>query len=162
MDNTAARVAELKRLLIMNSSSEQAYDDITRAAADVCEVPIALISLVDDHRQWFKSRLGTQAEQTPIEDSFCAIAIDYPTDTMVIRDALLDPRFAQNALVLGDPNIRFYAGVPLVTGAGVPIGTVCVIDRTPRDLSAGQIEQLKFFARQVVAMLEARPSPETK
>ena len=160
MDATAARVVELKRLLIMNSSSEQAYDDITRAAAEVCEVPIALISLVDDHRQWFKSRLGLQAEQTPSEDSFCTEAIKDPTETMIVRDALLDPRFAGNALVLGDPNIRFYAGVPLVTGAGVPVGTICVIDNKPRELTDEQVERLQFFAKQVVNMLEARVTPD--
>ena len=151
MDATAARVVELKRLLIMNSSSEQAYDDITRAAAEVCEVPIALISLVDDHRQWFKSRLGLQAEQTPSEDSFCSEAIKDPTDTMIVRG---------NALVLGDPNIRFYAGVPLVTGAGVPVGTICVIDNKPRELTDEQVERLQFFAKQVVNMLEARVTPD--
>lgn len=152
----AARLAELKRLDILDSFEEQAYDDITRMAADICGTPIALISLVDERRQWFKSRVGLQARETPRELAFCAHAIETPSQPMVVPDATKDLRFVANALVTSDPNIRFYAAAPLVTSSGHALGTVCVIDREPRDISQAQVEQLQFLAQQVVLMLEAR------
>ncbi|MDO9405206.1 MAG: GAF domain-containing protein [Polaromonas sp.] len=151
-----ARLAELERLQVMDSFEEQAYDDITRMAADICGTPIALISLVDANRQWFKSRVGLQARETPRELAFCAHAIQTPEQPMVVRDASQDARFVDNALVTGDPNIRFYAGAPLVTSSGHALGTLCMIDREPRDITPAQLEQLQFLAQQVVVMLEAR------
>jgi GAF domain-containing protein len=151
-----ARLAALRRLQVLDTTEEQAYDDITRMAADVCGTPIALISLIDDRRQWFKSRVGLQATETPREHAFCAHAIVAPGDVMVVRDASADDRFANNPLVTGNPNIRFYAGAPLVTSDGQALGTVCVIDSTPRELSAEQLESLQFMAQQVVVMLESR------
>ena len=156
MHDEQSRLRELKRLMVLDSSEERAYDDITRLAAEMSGAPIALISLVDETRQWFKSRVGLQATETPRELAFCSIAIQEPGKTMIVRDAIEDSRFANNPLVTGDPNIRFYAGAPLVTSNGHALGTICVIDTKPRELTAEQIDQLKFLATQVVVMLEAR------
>lgn len=150
------RLAALKNLMVMDSSEEQAYDDITRLAASVCGTPIALISLVDDKRQWFKARVGLAARETPRDMAFCAHAIPFPQDVLIVEDAQADTRFAGNPLVTGDPNIRFYAGAPLVTKGNQVLGTLCVIDRVPRTLDGEQLETLKFMAAQVISMLEAR------
>lgn len=152
----AQRLAELKRLQVLDSFEEQAFDDITRMAADICGTPIALISLIDADRQWFKSRLGLQVSETPREVAFCAHAILKPEETMVVNDAAQDARFVDNPLVTGNPNIRFYASAPLLSSKGFALGSVCVIDSQPREVSAAQLEQLQFLAAQVMAMLEAR------
>jgi GAF domain-containing protein len=153
----AARQRELDRLRVLDSIEERAYDDITRMAAHVCNSPIALISLVDSNRQWFKSRIGLQARETPRELSFCAHALTRPSEVMVVGDATQDARFAANPLVTGDPGIRFYAGAPLVTASGQAVGTLCVIDREPREApDPAQLEQLRFLAQQVVELLEQR------
>jgi sigma-B regulation protein RsbU (phosphoserine phosphatase) len=149
------RQAELDRLAI-SELQEVAYDDITRLAAEICEAPIALISLVDGNRQWFKARVGLQATQTPREHAFCAHAIESPSQVFVVENAAADPRFSSNPLVTGDPGIRFYAGAPLVTSTGAALGTVCVIDHEPRTLEPRQLELLQFLAQQVVARLEQR------
>ena len=151
-----SRLEALKRLAILDSAEEQAYDDITRMAADLCGAPIALISLVDDKRQWFKSRVGLQARETPRELAFCAHAIANAGETLVVNDATQDARFESNPLVTGDPSIRFYAGAPLVTSSGHALGTVCVIDKTPRDINPEQLAHLQFLAQQVVTMMETR------
>lgn len=151
----SARLADLKRLLILDTSDEQCYDDLTRLAAEICGTPIALISLVDDTRQWFKSRVGLLARQTPREYAFCAHAV-IAHRTLLVEDATSDPRFRENPLVTGEPKIRFYAGALLTTKNGQPIGTLCVIDRVPRTLSEFQLAQLEFMAQQVVQMLELR------
>ena len=150
------RLQALQRLMVMDSCEETAFDDLTRMAADVFGTPIALISLVDESRQWFKSRVGLQAQQTPREYAFCAHAIEVPKEVMVVRDASLDPRFTANPLVTGEPNIRFYAGAPLVTTSGQALGTLCVIDSTPREPSPQALETLQFMAAQVIALLEQR------
>ncbi len=150
------RLAELEAMRIMDSEAEAAYDELTRLAASFCQTPIALISLVDDQRQWFKARVGLQAQETPREHAFCAHAIEHPEQTMVVADATRDPRFASNPLVTGDPHIRFYAGAPLVTSTGQALGTLCVIDREARTLEPRQMEVLQFLAGQVVERLEAR------
>ena len=152
----SARLAELDRLHVIDSVEEQAYDDITRMAATVCGTPIALITLLDDKRQWFKSRLGVQATETPLELSFCIHAIAQPDRPLVVEDTAKDERFVANPLVTGEPHIRFYAGAPLVTANGHALGTVCVLDSQPREVSAHQLEQLQFMAQQVVLMLESR------
>ena len=151
-----ARQARLAALGILDSDEEEAYDELTRLAAQFCETPIALISLVDKDRQWFKSRVGLQASETPREHAFCAHAIEAPQQLMVVSDATQDARFADNPLVTGDPNIRFYAGAPLVTASGHALGTLCVIDSVPRTLQRGQIEMLQFLANQVIERLEKR------
>ncbi len=155
----AARLAELQRLCVLDTLEEQAYDDITRMAADICGTPMAVISLIDDKRQWFKSRVGLQVSETPRELAFCAHAIQTPDRPFVVNDATKDARFEANPLVTGDPNIRFYAGAPLVTSNGHALGTVCVIDREPRDVTPEQLAQLQFMAQQVILMLEAHVAP---
>lgn len=154
----ARRLDALNNYQILDTPAEQAYDDIVRLAATICDVPIALVSLLDSDRQWFKARIGLDALQTPIGDAFCAHAILCNDPVMEVPDAMLDPRFSANPLVLGEPNIRFYAGAPLVTAQGVKLGTVCVIDRVPRKLDARSHDALAALSRQVVALLELRHS----
>lgn len=149
----AARLEALRQYRILDTPAEQAYDDITALAAYICDVPIALISLVDADRQWFKSKVGLNVDQTSRDVSFCAHAI-LSQQIMIVNDALDDQRFEDNPLVTCAPNIRFYAGVPLVTPDGHPIGTLCIIDHQPKELSPYQIKTLEALARQVVMQLE--------
>jgi GAF domain-containing protein len=153
--NETERLAALKEYHILDTGTEQSYDDVTTLAAHICEVPIAMISLVDEDRQWFKSRLGVKQQQTPREVAFCAHAIlqDKP---FIIRDATKDKRFAGNSLVTGESHIRFYAGIPLVNPEGLALGTLCVVDHQPRRLSAAQQKALQALSRQVMALLELR------
>lgn len=150
------RLLALHRLEVLDTPREQNFDDIAQLAMSVCEVPVAVISLVDRDRQWFKSCIGLDADQTPRDVAFCAHAILTPTELLIVEDAARDPRFADNPLVTGEPFIRFYAGAPLVTKTGAALGTLCVIDRRPRQLSAVQKSTLKLLAKQVIQLLELR------
>ena len=150
------RLLELHGLGILDTPAEQAYDDVVSLAALICDAPIALISLVDEDRQWFKARVGLNEMETPRGAAFCAHAITDPDHVMEVPDALQDPRFVNNPLVTGDPEIRFYAGAPLVTPSGSALGTVCVIDRVPRKLTEVQSNALKALSRQVVQLLALR------
>lgn len=154
-NNETERLAALKEYRILDTGTEQPYDDITTLAAHICQVPIATISLVDEARQWFKSRVGITRLQTPREMAFCAHAI-LQRKPLVVQDARKDERFADNALVTGEPHIRFYAGFPLINPEGLALGTLCVIDRKPRRLSTEQEKAIQALVRQVMALLELR------
>ena len=155
-ENEDARLAALEAYSILDTQAEQDYDDITNVAACLCGSPIAIISLVDESRQWFKSRVGLDADQTPREYAFCAHAILEPGELMVVNDAANDERFADNPLVTGSTNIRLYAGAPLIARGGHALGTICVIDREPRDLTPPQAEGLRALSRLVTGQLETR------
>lgn len=149
------RLAALRAYGILDTDPEPDFDDIVHLAAHICGTPVAAISLVEDRRQWFKSELGLGLRETPIEVSFCARAALSPGLT-IVPDASIDPRFAGNPLVAEHPRLRFYAGARLDTPAGLPLGTLCVLDYVPRDLTAEQKKSLSALARQVVAQLELR------
>lgn len=152
----ATRVAELKGYGVLDTPNEAEFDAIVREAAAALGVPIALISLIDDNRQWFKARVGLEPQETPRSISFCTHAIRGP-DVFVVPDAQADPRFAENPLVTGDPNIRFYAGAPLRTATGRRIGTLCVIDSTARPQpSEADMARLALLAEKTMEALERR------
>lgn len=152
--NETNRLVKLRSLGVLDTLPQQAFDDITALASSICGTPIALISLVDRERQWFKSNIGLSASETPREVAFCAHAILEPDNVMVVEDALQDPRFSDNPLVVEDPLIRFYAGAPIVSPEGYAMGTVCVIDRQPRTLSASQQTALRSLSSLVSNLME--------
>ncbi len=147
------RLAKLQGYNILDTLPDPAYDDIATLAAHICRTPTALVSLIDGDRQWFKARLGLDVSETPREIAFCDWTIRQP-DVLVVEDAYRDARFAQNPLVAGEPRIRFYAGAPLLTSDGYALGSLCVIDYQPRQLTANQIQSLQVLSRQVVAQME--------
>ena len=153
--NDAARVDALQKYAILDSEPEQAFDDLTLLASYVCKTPMALISLVDEDRQWFKAKVGISATETSRDIAFCSTAIQQQ-DVFVVPDALQDERFRTNPLVVSEPNIRFYAGAPLINEDGYALGTLCVIDRTPRNLAADQEAALKALSRLVLMQMEFR------
>ncbi|WP_461106401.1 sensor histidine kinase [Spirosoma koreense] len=152
------RLEALASYDILDTVPEEDYDAITQIAAHICQTPISLITLLDDHRQWFKSVQGLAIRETARELAFCHYAIQTPERMMEVSDAHSDERFATNPLVLGDPHVVFYAGVPLVDGEGQALGTLCVIDHEVRQLSPEQATVLKTLARQVVTQLQLRRS----
>lgn len=155
--NEQERLQALKSYEILDTVPEKDFDDITLLASQICDVPIALISIVENDRQWFKSKIGMQASETSRQDSFCAHTI-LQKDTLVVPDSHTDDRFFDNPCVLGEPHIRFYAGAPLVTKDGFTIGSLCIIDQKPREITSSQIKSLESLARQVVNQLELRRS----
>jgi len=154
-ENEDERLSELLSYDVLDTEAEQLFDDLTALASQICETPIALISLVDPDRQWFKSRVGLDAEETSREIAFCSHAI-LQQDVFEIPNASEDPRFFDNPLVTGAPDIRFYAGAPLITPSGHAIGTLCAIDRKPRKLSEAQKASLQTLSKSVVAHLELK------
>lgn len=155
--NEQARLEALRQYSILDTLPEPLFDDITLLASQICEVPMALITLIDQDRQWFKSKRGIDATETPREVSFCGHAI-LGDEIFEVVNALDDSRFFDNPFVTNDPNIRFYAGMPLITHLGFSLGTLCVVDSVPKTLSENQRNALKALARQVVALMESRIS----
>jgi PAS domain S-box-containing protein len=152
------RLRNLQSYRVLDTAPDQAFDDFTLLATHTCGTPIALVTLVDEKRQWFKSRVGIDFTETPREMSFCAHTILEPGDAFIVHDAWKDPRFSENPLVTGDPHIRFYAGIPLVSPEGFALGAMSVMDRVPRQLSPSQLDCLRAIARQVIQQLILRRS----
>jgi len=154
--NEVDRLAALNSYNILDTAEDEDFDELTILASAICQTPIALISLVDDKRQWFKSHTGLAAKETPKEISFCAHAIVEAEEIMVVNDATRDERFADNPLVTGDTKVIFYAGVPLVNEDGFALGSLCVIDHQHKELTTVQTDGLKIIAKQVINKLELR------
>jgi GAF domain-containing protein len=152
--NEKQRLETLRGYEILDTEPEAALDDLTFLASYICETPVALISLVDADRQWFKSKVGVSVTETSRDIAFCASAILQP-DVFIVPDATQDQRFAENPLVVAEPKIRFYAGATLMTN-GHALGTLCVVDRVPRELSSEQLQALRALSHQVLAQLELR------
>ena len=160
-DRVAASLASQKRLevlaryQIMDTPAEPQFDALVVRASAACETPMAMITLLDDRRQWFKARVGTDLRETPIEHALCTRALNYPDEVTVVTDARYDDRFLKNPAVTGPLRIRFYAAAPIITTDGVPIGTLCVIDREPRHLPKAKRDLLQALAREAASLIEA-------
>ena len=152
--NEQRRLQVLRDYYILDTESEQAFDAIIRAASTLCDAPMAMISLIDAHRQWFKAKLGVDDTETSRDVAFCAHAVA-DGQTLEVPDAATDRRFRDNPLVTGDPHIRFYLGTPLVTDDGFALGTLCVLDRTPRELTDTQRQTLAELGSVVMALMDA-------
>ncbi|MBT8300783.1 MAG: histidine kinase [Maribacter sp.] len=152
------RLAALESYSILDTLPEEDYDNLTAIASEICGTPLSLVSLLDDKRQWFKSHHGLGASETPKEFAFCAHAINADDDIFIVQDSRTDERFHDNPLVVGDPRVIFYAGIPLITENGLPLGTLCVIDHKPKLLSQGQMNSLKALSQQVMNLLQLRKS----
>lgn len=149
------RLEALRRYRVLDTPPEPAFDDLAQLASRACEAPVGLVTLVDDHRQWFKAEIGLGVRQTPLDQSVCATVMLQPGLT-VVPDLTQDPRFKANPLVTGQPHLRFYAGVALMTPEGLPLGSLCVLDYVPREVSAEQASTLTALARQAMSQLELR------
>jgi GAF domain-containing protein len=153
--NESARLALLQELAILDTAPEPLYDDIAKLAAAICGTPMAIINFVDADRQWGKALVGMDSSEAPREASFCARTIVTDGGMLVVPDTLNDPAWTDNAMVVGDPNLRFYAAAVIVA-EDLALGTVCVADTEPRELSEEQLEALRILARQTAAHLELR------
>lgn len=154
--NEEERLKILNSYKILDTLPEEDYDDIVKIASSICSTPIALISLVDKDRQWFKSKQGLKVSETPRDFAFCAHSILNPDELLIVNDAKKDDRFSDNPLTTQDPNITFYAGAPLKVSEDHAIGTLCVIDNKPNDLNQTQKDALKLLSKQIVSLLDLR------
>ena len=154
--NEVERLKALYRYKILDTPPEEGFDEIVKLICEICEVPIALVSLMDIERQWFKSKIGLNVNETSRCVSFCAHTIEHPAEVMIVQDATKDDRFANNPLVTSDPNIRFYAGTPLITPEGYKIGTLCIIDTVSRQLTKIQVNALLILSKQIINLIELR------
>jgi GAF domain-containing protein len=155
-EDEASRLKALQQLQLLDTLPEEVYDDITRIATEITGTSIALLTLVDKDRQWFKSRQGLEVSETPREYSFCAHAILDPNEVFIVPDARYDERFHDNPLTTGEPHVVFYAGVPVKDAEGHALGSLCVIDNRPRELPDHKIEALKALAKLVNTHFELR------
>lgn len=156
--NEILRLKALKEYSILDTLPEKEYDDITQLASQICGTSISTISLIDEKRQWFKSKVGLEVDETSKEVSFCGHAIMEPDKIFTVKDSRLDARFQDNPLVIGEPHVIFYTGVPLVSQDGFALGTLCVIDDQPKELNQDQLLALKALSNQVVSLFELRKS----
>jgi len=154
--NEPERLDALESYQILDTAPEQAFDNLAKLAAFICGTPTSLVTFVDGKRQWFKATEGFSATETPREHAFCQVAMRTTGDVFEVTDASQDPLFAENPLVTGEPHIRFYAGAPLLSSEGQPLGTLCAIDTVPRQLTGDQRAALSLLARQAMALLELR------
>ena len=152
------RIESLKSYLVLDTESEEEIDNLTQLASEICETPISLVSLIDENRQWFKSKIGLEVNETSRDVAFCAHAINEKDDLFIIEDARKDKRFFDNPLVTSDPYVIFYAGVVLKSDEDLPLGTLCVIDNSPRKLSDKQIRSLKTISKQIMNLLNYKKS----
>ena len=152
------RIESLKSYLVLDTESEEEIDNLTQLASEICETPISLVSLIDNDRQWFKSKIGLEVNETSRDLAFCAHAINEKDDLFIIEDARKDKRFFDNPLVTSDPYVIFYAGVVLKSDEDLPLGTLCVIDNSPRKLSDKQIRSLKTISKQIMNLLNYKKS----
>ncbi|WP_222933154.1 GAF domain-containing protein [Fulvivirga aurantia] len=154
--NENSRLDELKSYNILDTVPDKELDEIVEIASAICDTPVSLISLVDDERQWFKANVGFDKNQTPRSQAFCQHALNKPHEILVVSDPVNDDRFRDNPLVTGEPFIRFYAGAPLETPNGHVLGTLCVIDNKPREISENQKKALGLLANKVMSYLNDR------
>ncbi len=153
--NETKRLEALRRYRLLDTAPEQAFDDFALLASTLCGVPIALMTLVDEERQWFKARVGLDVAETPRELAFCAHTI-LGDEMLIVEDATADERFAHNPLVTAAPHIRFYAGAPLIDREGNALGSLCVVDQKAHTLTAAQITAMRVLARRIIAQIELR------
>lgn len=156
MNTENKRLEDLNSYKILDTSPEEELDELAEIAALICDTPIALITLIDKERQWFKANKGLGVPETPREDSFCQHALHKPKEILVVNDSLEDDRFKKSPLVVGQPNIRFYAGAPLETPDGNVLGTLCVIDDKPKTISKNQEEALRKLSKKAMDYLNIR------
>lgn len=161
-DQESERIKSLKSYHVLDTDTEEEIDNLTQLASEICETPISLVSLIDETRQWFKSKVGLDVKETSRDIAFCAHAINETSELLIVEDARTDVRFSDNPLVTNFPNVIFYAGVVLISDDNLPLGTLCVIDNTPRKLSDKQIRALVTISKQIMNLLNYKKTLRIK